>query len=122
MFKKMLFVASLMLSLSTSANAIGWHCNDAVGGFWKFHADGGLFSGQVLITNPGSPTGIAFTGYYSGLVNKQNWSMFVAGGNYFCFTTDGGQGRNYTCNQNGGNATVLSNFINLSNCDGGLFD
>ena len=120
MLKKLATIGVSAL-LSANAMAIGWTCNNTVGGFYKFMAGPG-FAGSVNYNGPLGPfqSGSA-SGSFWNLVPSQRFDFNATGSNgaffsYSCQSTDGGQGHNYNCFPTGPNAPVT-----LVNCQGELF-
>ncbi|MEN9834178.1 MAG: hypothetical protein RL011_371 [Pseudomonadota bacterium] len=111
-------IAVVMVSVAVSSNAfgMGWHCTDATGGYWKFHADAGIVSGDIAATAPGVPFSV--NGRYWNVVMNNSWSMNILNNQYNCVTSDGGQGKSYNC----ANLVNPAAFVSLFNCEGGLFD
>ena len=116
MLRKFVLGALVSLSVSSSAFAMGWHCNDSGSNYWKFHADAGVFTGDIDVVVPASTTG--YNGRYWNVVMNTSWEMNIGGAQYLCLTADQGQGKIYTCTTK----VPGSLPVNLFNCEGGLFD
>jgi len=123
MIRNFLAAAVLALGTSSAAFGFGWTCNGSANGnnFWRFTGNS-LNVGQIAINVNNVP--YPMSGGYSNLVINQHWDMTLAMGNeqggYSCNTSDGGSGKNYSCQKVWGPAN-WDDAINMFNCQGFIF-